>query len=534
MEKIKNFSSEEICLQLEYILNFKSFKNSPTLTNFLSYIVHETINEREEFLKEYSIAVNVLKRSSNFNSNDDAAVRIHAGRLRRTLNDYYLSDGTQDSIIISIPKGGYIPEFKIPQKLLVLPSFVPYSSTDSFNPTVAIFPFQCTPKRKDADLFAALLRNELTAELSRFEDITVIGYYSPDVITKINDNILQAGKLSGADYIITGSIQYSEQKMRVRIILLITATGEIMMTKSIEKEIVSDIFDIQDEIIKSVITSIGGYYGLIFQEMEKAAPEKVSKNISIWKGIYNYYKYQRSYSIENYKIALISLRHAVVQHPQHAVSWAMLGEVYLNGAGLDIKDIDNPIEEGYRCCMEALKIDPSCQHGFYTLTLAHVFKKEKEECLIAARQCIQLNPNCSVIVSGVAVMLICAGYFEEGFTILEKTIKLNPHYPWWINCGFSFYYLHKKDYATAYYWANKIDSQETFWDPLLKSSSLALMNQNSSAETQLLKLLELEPETPINIKIMLSTLLLSDDLVEQIILGLNKAGLMEIQKILVK
>lgn len=525
MDVTNVFSEEEISLELKQVLSFPVLKNSPTLTKFLEYIVTETVNNRGKFIKEYTIAINVLNRNSSFNSYNDAVVRIHAGRLRRTLNEYYLTEGANDSLIISIPKGCYVPEFKNPEKIKktdLVSSFLP---SENPNPTVAIFPFKTSHERPDIDLFSQDLSEELTAELSRFQDITVIGYYSPEVIEKISHNLLEAGKLVGADYIISGSIQYSEQKIRIRINVLITTTGELIITKSIEKELLADIFNLQDEIIQNVICAIGGYYGSIFQEMTKASPAKVSKNIAVWKGIHNYYQYQRSYSVENYKLALFTLRLAVKKNPEHAVSWAMLGELYLNGEGLAIKDLKKPVEEGYRCCMKALKIDPHCQQGWHTLTLYHLFKKDKEACFNAAQECIKLNPNCSVLVSGVALMIICAGYFEQGFSIMDKAIKLNPYYPWWINCGFCFYYLHKGEFEKANYWANKMEAEETFWDPLLKTVTLSYLNQEIPARKQLIKLLKSEPEINADIENRLSAILSSNELINQIIKGLNNAGM---------
>ncbi|MGO7917282.1 hypothetical protein ACC702_38380, partial [Rhizobium ruizarguesonis] len=41
----------------------------------------------------------------------DPVVRIEAGRLRRSLERYYLVAGQQDPVRIDIPKGGYVPTF---------------------------------------------------------------------------------------------------------------------------------------------------------------------------------------------------------------------------------------------------------------------------------------------------------------------------------------------------------------------------------------------------------------------------------------
>ena len=206
----------------------------------------------------------------------------------------------------------------------------------------------------------------------------------------------------------------------------------------------------------------------------------------------------------------------------------MLGELFLDGIALGITKGDDRFTRAFRFTLESLRIDPHCQQAWHTLSLIHLFKKDKKACREAALQCIQLNPNCSEIVSGVAVMLICAGYYEEGFQILEKAYKLNLNHTWWINGGFSFYYLHKKDYEKAMTWAEKLNAEETFWDPLLKCVALSYLDKKQAARKQLTKLLLLQPELTKHIRTLLSNILLSDELIEHIITGLEKSGLHEI------
>src|SRR5205085_12487407 len=113
-------------------------------------------------------------------------------------------------------------------------------------------------------------------------------------------------------------------------------------TKSLERDVPSSkIFGIQDEVVQSVISVVGGYYGVIFQEMAKASPVKVSKNRAVHKGIYCYYKYQQSFSLQDYNVAVVALQSAIHENGSHAASWAMLGELYLQAIGLKITTIDN-------------------------------------------------------------------------------------------------------------------------------------------------------------------------------------------------
>jgi TolB-like protein len=274
--KVNNyFSIDEIKHQTGRILNSPLFKNSPILSRFLEFIIAETFDNRELQIKEYSIAIHVLDRSRDFNPKGDSIVRIHAGRLRRALTEYYLTNGIYDPIIIQIPKGCYVPEFiesgtEKPkfQQTVILPR-------EGHKSLVAVFPLRVSTHEEDIEELHELLEEQLGEELLKFHDIAVIGYYSMDMKAKIKQNILEAGKMAGADYIITGSIIYSGQHLRVLINLLVTSTGEVLQSKSFERNILPPaLIEIQDEIFQNVIGFVNGCYKSIIQENQKSAKQR--------------------------------------------------------------------------------------------------------------------------------------------------------------------------------------------------------------------------------------------------------------------
>ena len=266
------FSIEEINLQVRRILTYTLFRNSPVLSRFLEFIVSETVHKNELHIKEYAIAIHVLYRSRDFNPNGDSIVRIHAGRLRRALTDYYLTEGMYDPIIIRIPKGCYVPEFMdsgtanpMGDRLNVLPE-------QDHKPLVAIFPLRVVTPAEHLDELVGLLEGQLSEQLLRFHDVAVIGYYSTEMKAKIKENILEAGKSTGADYVITGSITYMGQHIRVLINLLVTATGEVLLCKSFDRNILApDLCDIQDDIVQNFIGFADGCHRFIFPERQKHA-----------------------------------------------------------------------------------------------------------------------------------------------------------------------------------------------------------------------------------------------------------------------
>jgi TolB-like protein len=97
--------------QLDRILASPEFHAPERGRRFLQYIVQETLEGRSEQLKAYTIAQAVFGRDTSFDAQNDPAVRIEAGRVRRALERYYLVCGSGDPLRITIPKGGYAPHF---------------------------------------------------------------------------------------------------------------------------------------------------------------------------------------------------------------------------------------------------------------------------------------------------------------------------------------------------------------------------------------------------------------------------------------
>lgn len=88
----------------------KAFSQSTSLRDTLQFIVLNGLSSAE-FIKEYTIATEVLGRPKNFDPKSDTIVRVQMHRLREKLEEYYAIEGQQDPIRIVIPRGKYAPEY---------------------------------------------------------------------------------------------------------------------------------------------------------------------------------------------------------------------------------------------------------------------------------------------------------------------------------------------------------------------------------------------------------------------------------------
>jgi WD40 repeat protein len=103
--------TERVRAQLERILASPAFADAERARSFLRFVVNRALERRTGEIKESVIAVEALGRNSSFDSKSDPIVRVEARRLRERLDSYYEREGRPDRVVISVPKGGYVPDF---------------------------------------------------------------------------------------------------------------------------------------------------------------------------------------------------------------------------------------------------------------------------------------------------------------------------------------------------------------------------------------------------------------------------------------
>jgi hypothetical protein len=96
---------------VDRVLRSAHFSRAPRLSEFLRFICEETLAGREAALHEQAIGERVFDRKAGYSPADDNIVRVSARELRQRLQAYFDAAGEAESIVIEVPKGGYVPVF---------------------------------------------------------------------------------------------------------------------------------------------------------------------------------------------------------------------------------------------------------------------------------------------------------------------------------------------------------------------------------------------------------------------------------------
>lgn len=202
-------------MQLQKIIADPLFCVSDILKRFLLFVTEETLQGRSNQIKEYTIGVNVLHKPTSFNPRQDAIVRIHAGRLRRALHQYYKDAGSLDPIYVSIPKGCYQP------------------------------------------VFAANNGSRIDEESRLVQKEELLNPDFPDI---------------AGPFVVTGNMQYADDRLRISVQMINSETHEEMWNQVVEYKVSkSNAFDIQDDIAKKLASAVGEYYRFIKQHVTPAS-----------------------------------------------------------------------------------------------------------------------------------------------------------------------------------------------------------------------------------------------------------------------
>jgi len=97
--------------ELHALIATGMFDRAPHLLNFLNYVCERSFQGQADQIKEYTIGVDALRRSPDFDPKKDSIVRVEAHRLRKRLDEYYTSEGATHRVRIVIPQGQYAPRF---------------------------------------------------------------------------------------------------------------------------------------------------------------------------------------------------------------------------------------------------------------------------------------------------------------------------------------------------------------------------------------------------------------------------------------
>src|SRR5262245_52262894 len=196
--------------QLDRLLASHDFDASPRSRDFVRYIVEETLAGRGDDLSQTSIATRVFGRREDFDATVDPIVRIQAGRLRRSLERYYLLSGRADGLRIALPRGSYLPVLRWAtdgEKRAPAARLERRTPARDGRPSIVVSVFEHRSEDPALSEAAGLLNDLLCVEMGHYGDVHVVRRGELDALGK---PLHEAG-----DYVLSGHLSSGSEGRRV-------------------------------------------------------------------------------------------------------------------------------------------------------------------------------------------------------------------------------------------------------------------------------------------------------------------------------
>ena len=529
--------------QLDRILGCEDFAQSDRMRSFLKFVVEESLAGRPERLKEYTIALEVFGRDESFDPQTNTIVRVEAGRLRRRLERYYLTEGREDEIRIDLPKGSYAPLFRATRpatkpRAAVLeaaaPAPAPAAETDDnvvalpTGPSIAVLPFANLSGDPAQEFFADGITEEIINDLTRFPDLRVISRHSTFKYKGQAIDIRDVGRDLGVRYVLEGGVRKAGDLVRVSGRLTDAMDGTQLFSESYDRDLsTKNILEIQDDIADGIVAAVGQPYGIIARAGARQAKQKALQHLDAYDAVLRFYDYWIKADPRMYQDVRQALERAVELDPGYASAWAAIASLYLDEVrfaffprrGVDA--LDSALEAAQRAVM----LDPENSMAYHFLFSAHFHRGELDEFRAAGERAIALNPNHADMLADYGLMLAATGEWERGLALADKAIALSPTHPGWFHVAGVFDHYRKGEFEAALGKAKRLQMPDFYLSFMMVAMCCGKLGREQEGRAACDKLLELFPDASEHIWDLLQSWNLPEELALGVADGLEKVGL---------
>jgi serine/threonine-protein kinase len=414
--------------ELARVLAGPGFLRNERLSSFLRFVVREKLAGREAGLKESVVGAEVFGRTPGYDTRSDPVVRMEASRLRARLDEYYIGAGADNPIRIELPKGAYVPQWRIRRGtgrrpwaaaaaaaicLLLLAGAAWRWTTPGKNPALAVLPFlNLSPDPADAYL-ADGLTDEITGLLARTDGLDVTARTSAFAFKDAHLDARGLAARLNATLLVEGSVQKSGDRIKVIVQLIRASDGKHLWSNSYDREM-RDVFTTEEQVAASIVGAL---------RLTLSAPPRRTANAEAYA---QYLRGREAYDLGSPGLALHYFEQASSLDPSLAPAYAGIADT----AYLKYRDLQSYAEAHSRATSaveKALSLDPRLAEAYTTLGSIRSWDYAFPDAERAFRRAIALNPNDArahaVLGHNVLAPL---GRFDEAAREVRRALILDP------------------------------------------------------------------------------------------------------------
>jgi TolB-like protein/class 3 adenylate cyclase/tetratricopeptide (TPR) repeat protein len=296
---------------------------------------------------------------------------------------------------------------------------------------IAVLPFDDMSAAHDQQYLADGISEELITGLAKFPELIVMSRSATITHKDKPTDIRQVGKDLNVRYVVDGSIQRSDESVRVTAQLIDASTGSQLWADRYDREI-KGIFAIRDEITRSIVGTLGGSAGKLAQaEVERLVgknPNSFTAYDYLMRGWYEWHKFTR----EGNAAARDLFEKARKIDPDYARAYGGLAWAYADDYDYEwTEDFDKTLKLTLENASTAARLDPNDYQAHWVLGWAYLYNRQYEQAMAHYLRARELNPNDAELLAEMANFLIFIGQTKRAIDQVKEAIRLNPFHEGW-------------------------------------------------------------------------------------------------------
>jgi serine/threonine protein kinase/TolB-like protein/Flp pilus assembly protein TadD len=303
--------------------------------------------------------------------------------------------------------------------------------------SIAVLPFVDMSEHKDQEYFSDGLSEELIDMLTKIPELRVPARTSSFYFKGKQATIADIAKALGVAHVLEGSVRKSGNTLRVTAQLIRADNGYHVWSQTYDRKL-DDIFQIQDEIAKSVVNELK--VSVLGGTIPRATP---TTNHDAYLLYLQAKELQyRGNSLDSSRRAIDYLHEALKLDPEFSQGWLTLASFL--AADYNLFDVE-PHDEARALIYSALdhvrKLEPSLPPMHVVLgRVLYEVDWSWQAADAELKQAIELEPGNSEAHRLAAYLATTYGRFDEAIEQSEKAIELDPLQPWnYIARGYAAY-----------------------------------------------------------------------------------------------
>ena len=484
---------------LHDVLISDAFKGSKRSQDFLQLVVEHVLAGRLDSLRERTLGAEMFGRRIDYDTANDAVVRVKASEVRKKLAQYYQNLPTSSSVRIALPSGSYVPQFYFESQPLASPAppipeyteSVPDSqespSEDTLQPqrrvarplwlvpalsvlgvallvvmgtwgflrwrnpfadhkirSIAILPLVNFSGDPAQEYFADGMTEELTAELGQVNSLRVISRTSTMTYKGTKKTLPEIARELNVDGIIEGSVEREGNRVRVTIQLIDSSTDQHIWAHNYNRDMTS-VLELQSDVAHAIADQIqielSPQQQAHFNRTQHVNPEAVELYLQAIDRL----------NTGNPSTAIDLLRRAVEKDPNYAPAHASLANAYgwMGEAGWMPYSEAFPLQKSE--ALKAIALDdsrpePHLELGIAAMNQSWDWATQSRE----LQRALELNPNAANVHWAYANYLDRVGRPTEAVAEAKLALQLDPvSSRSFMNTGFVYYFDRQYDQALS-------------------------------------------------------------------------------------